>query len=52
MSHFYLFDTLSLHAGQTVDPEFGARAAQNWAKEDTTRGIASEVGAEALSGLQ
>ena len=27
MSHFYLFDTLSLHAGQTVDPEFGARAA-------------------------
>jgi len=26
MSHFYLFDTLSLHAGQTVDPEFGARA--------------------------
>ena len=27
MSQFYLFDTLSLHAGQTVDPEFGARAA-------------------------
>lgn len=27
MSHFYLFDTLSLHAGQTIDPEFGARAA-------------------------
>lgn len=27
MSHFYLFDTLSLHAGQTVDSEFGARAA-------------------------
>ncbi len=27
MSHFYLFDTLSLHAGQSVDPEFGARAA-------------------------
>ena len=27
MSHFYHFDTLSLHAGQTVDPEFGARAA-------------------------
>ena len=26
MSHFYLFDTLSLHAGQTVDSEFGARA--------------------------
>ncbi len=26
MSHFYLFDTLGLHAGQTVDPEFGARA--------------------------
>jgi O-acetylhomoserine (thiol)-lyase len=26
MSHFYLFDTLSLHAGQTIDPEFGARA--------------------------
>jgi O-acetylhomoserine (thiol)-lyase len=26
MSYFYLFDTLSLHAGQTVDPEFGARA--------------------------
>lgn len=26
MSHFYLFDTLSLHAGQTVDDEFGARA--------------------------
>ena len=26
MSHFYHFDTLSLHAGQTVDPEFGARA--------------------------
>jgi O-acetylhomoserine (thiol)-lyase len=26
MSHFYNFDTLSLHAGQTVDPEFGARA--------------------------
>ena len=26
MSHFYFFDTLSLHAGQTVDPEFGARA--------------------------
>ena len=27
MSHFYDFDTLSLHAGQIVDPEFGARAA-------------------------
>jgi len=27
MSDFYLFDTLSLHAGQTVDQEFGARAA-------------------------
>jgi O-acetylhomoserine (thiol)-lyase len=27
MSKFYDFDTLSLHAGQTVDPEFGARAA-------------------------
>jgi O-acetylhomoserine (thiol)-lyase len=27
MSKFYEFDTLSLHAGQTVDPEFGARAA-------------------------
>ncbi|MGI9204826.1 MAG: O-acetylhomoserine aminocarboxypropyltransferase [Woeseiaceae bacterium] len=27
MSDFYLFDTLSLHAGQTVDKEFGARAA-------------------------
>jgi O-acetylhomoserine (thiol)-lyase len=27
MSHFYLFDTLSLHAGQTVDPVYGARAA-------------------------
>ena len=27
MSHFYHFDTLSLHAGQTVDSEFGARAA-------------------------
>ena len=27
MSHFYHFDTISLHAGQTVDPEFGARAA-------------------------
>jgi O-acetylhomoserine (thiol)-lyase len=26
MSHFYHFDTLSLHAGQTVDSEFGARA--------------------------
>lgn len=26
MSHFYHFDTLSLHAGQTVDGEFGARA--------------------------
>jgi len=26
MSQFYLFDTLSLHAGQTVDKEFGARA--------------------------
>ena len=26
MSHFYHFDTISLHAGQTVDPEFGARA--------------------------
>jgi O-acetylhomoserine (thiol)-lyase len=26
MSHFYLFDTLSLHAGQTIDPQFGARA--------------------------
>jgi O-acetylhomoserine (thiol)-lyase len=26
MSHFYLFDTLSLHAGQTLDSEFGARA--------------------------
>lgn len=26
MSDFYSFDTLSLHAGQTVDPEFGARA--------------------------
>jgi O-acetylhomoserine (thiol)-lyase len=27
MSKFFEFDTLSLHAGQTVDPEFGARAA-------------------------
>ena len=27
MSHFYLFDTLSLHAGQTVDADHGARAA-------------------------
>ncbi len=27
MSGFYRFDTLALHAGQTVDPEFGARAA-------------------------
>ena len=27
MSKFYEFDTLSLHAGQTVDEEFGARAA-------------------------
>ncbi|NIL94449.1 MAG: O-acetylhomoserine aminocarboxypropyltransferase [Woeseiaceae bacterium] len=27
MSRFLNFDTLSLHAGQTVDPEFGARAA-------------------------
>ncbi len=26
MSHFYHFDTISLHAGLTVDPEFGARA--------------------------
>jgi O-acetylhomoserine (thiol)-lyase len=26
MSNFYSFDTLSLHAGQTVDSEFGARA--------------------------
>ncbi len=26
MSRFYGFDTLSLHAGQTVDSEFGARA--------------------------
>lgn len=26
MSRFYSFDTLSLHAGQTVDGEFGARA--------------------------
>jgi O-acetylhomoserine (thiol)-lyase len=26
MSDFYEFDTLSLHAGQTVDKEFGARA--------------------------
>ena len=26
MSHFNHFDTLSLHAGQTVDEEFGARA--------------------------
>ena len=27
MSHFNHFDTLALHAGQTVDDEFGARAA-------------------------
>jgi len=27
MSRFLNFDTLSLHAGQVVDPEFGARAA-------------------------
>ena len=27
MSRFLNFDTLSLHAGQIVDPEFGARAA-------------------------
>jgi O-acetylhomoserine (thiol)-lyase len=27
MSDFFEFDTLSLHAGQTVDKEFGARAA-------------------------
>ena len=27
MSRFLSFDTLSLHAGQVVDPEFGARAA-------------------------
>jgi len=26
MSHFHHFDTLALHAGQTVDEEFGARA--------------------------
>ncbi len=26
MSHFHHFDTLALHAGQTVDDEFGARA--------------------------
>ena len=26
MSHFHHFDTLALHAGQTVDGEFGARA--------------------------
>ena len=26
MSHFHHFDTLALHAGQTVDSEFGARA--------------------------
>jgi O-acetylhomoserine (thiol)-lyase len=26
MSKFYSFDTLSLHAGQTIDEEFGARA--------------------------
>ncbi|NCF47101.1 MAG: bifunctional O-acetylhomoserine aminocarboxypropyltransferase/cysteine synthase, partial [Alphaproteobacteria bacterium] len=26
MSHKYKFDTLSLHAGQTPDPEFGSRA--------------------------
>jgi O-acetylhomoserine (thiol)-lyase len=26
MSNFFSFDTLSLHAGQTVDEEFGARA--------------------------
>jgi len=26
MSQFHSFDTLSLHAGQTVDPEFGSRA--------------------------
>jgi len=26
VSHFYHFDTLSLHAGQTIDGEFGARA--------------------------
>jgi O-acetylhomoserine (thiol)-lyase len=27
MSRFYEFDTIALHAGQTVDSEFGARAA-------------------------
>ncbi|MDH5215677.1 MAG: O-acetylhomoserine aminocarboxypropyltransferase [Gammaproteobacteria bacterium] len=27
MSHFFHFDTISLHAGQIVDPVFGARAA-------------------------
>jgi O-acetylhomoserine (thiol)-lyase len=27
MSHFFHFDTISLHAGQILDPEFGARAA-------------------------
>ncbi len=27
MSDFLKFDTLGLHAGQTIDPEFGARAA-------------------------
>jgi O-acetylhomoserine (thiol)-lyase len=26
MSDFFSFDTLSLHAGQTLDPEFGSRA--------------------------
>lgn len=26
MSHFFHFDTIALHAGQTLDPEFGARA--------------------------
>ncbi len=26
MSHFFHFDTISLHAGQTIDAEFGARA--------------------------
>ena len=27
MADFLDFDSLSLHAGQVVDPEFGARAA-------------------------
>ena len=57
MSHFYHFDTLSLHAGQTVDGEFGARATPiyqttSYVFADTGDMIRLSVGLEDIEDIQ